>query len=162
MKSISFACNSQSALSSSDESRDMAYIFTEDIKTDTIVTFLYRLANKTSSNVPHKCEKNLPHFTTKQVYETYVAEIESVYPSDICYSLPYCCSCWQKEWSFINVRKVSLFSKCGECERLSAYPLVLDAWQACANTVCVCQPLVHSNNCNTWIPYKLNHSHIEA
>lgn len=96
----------------------MAYLFTEDIKADTLVTFLDHLAKKTCSNMPNKCEKNLPSVNNKQVYETYIAEFACICPSKTCASLPYLCFVWKQERSYVNVRKEPLLTNCGEFERL--------------------------------------------
>lgn len=110
--SMSIASNSQSVVSSSNKRCEMAYVLTKHIKADNVVTLLHRLYNKTGSNMPHKCEKHLPHFTKKHVYETYVAKFTFGYPSKTCPSLPYFFSVWKKEKSFIKARKVPVFTKC--------------------------------------------------
>lgn len=68
--SMSTACNSQIGVSSSAERREMAYMFTEDIKADKVAKFLDHLAKETASN--------MPNYTKKNVYETYRAEVACI------------------------------------------------------------------------------------
>lgn len=50
----------------------------------TVLTQLDILANKTCSSMQNKSKIHLPHFTEKQVYETYCQMFSRIYPSDNC------------------------------------------------------------------------------
>lgn len=79
------------------------------------MTLLDLSANKTVGIISHKCEKHLPHFTKKQIYEIMVAAFTCIYQNQTCAYLPYFRLAWNNEQSIIEFGKVPIFKTCSWC-----------------------------------------------
>ena len=84
---------------------------------DAVISFLLRIAEDCSENMPDANELHLPFFQKSEVYHMFVDEHKKLYDGDPP-SSHYFFLVWKTNCSHIKFRKVSRFSICDTCEEL--------------------------------------------
>lgn len=84
------------------------------------MTLIDLIVKRMGSRMPNKDEIHLPHFTKREVYNTYTKPFTVLYPHDDFVSECYFLAVWKKEHINVKVSMVSEVTKCATRERLRA------------------------------------------
>ena len=83
-----------------------------------IISFLIRLSEDCSDRIPNKPEVHLPFFRRSEVYDLFVNEHNTLYPSNPAPKSTYFLRVWRTFLDHIKVRRTHGFTVCDECDQL--------------------------------------------